>query len=296
MVVGGTAPSTSTVNRDLALISAALGRLVRLGLAPTNVAKAVKRGREPVRARPQDVRDHQRIAFDHARGHCSAHGVEQDPERAPCLARQLGPGHVHRVGAQCRGREPFARPVPEVGRDLGLDAFGIHDAPPVLADLQRVVRPPRPLGHVLRPGAVREPRVGLAARRVELTRVHRELRPLERAARMERRHVFALLRAVGYGALSSNTTGGANSALGFRALFSNTTGSPNTALGVDALAANTTGNFNTAVGYSALDSNTTGGNNIALGTAAATLMLITVVIILAPWVYVRYVRSEGRHA
>ena len=37
-------------------------------------------------------------------------------------------------------------------------------------------------------------------------------------------------------------------------------------------------------------------NNIALGTAAATLMLITVVIILAPWVYVRYVRSEGRHA
>jgi glucose/mannose transport system permease protein len=37
-------------------------------------------------------------------------------------------------------------------------------------------------------------------------------------------------------------------------------------------------------------------NNIALGTAAATLMLITVVIVLAPWVYARYVRPQGRHA
>ena len=37
-------------------------------------------------------------------------------------------------------------------------------------------------------------------------------------------------------------------------------------------------------------------NNIALGTAAATLMLITVVIILAPWVYSTYVRPQGRRA
>lgn len=37
-------------------------------------------------------------------------------------------------------------------------------------------------------------------------------------------------------------------------------------------------------------------NNIGLGTAAATIMLITVVSILAPWVYVRYVRPQGRHA
>ena len=35
-------------------------------------------------------------------------------------------------------------------------------------------------------------------------------------------------------------------------------------------------------------------NNIGLGTAAATMMLITVVIVLAPWVYVRYVRPQGR--
>jgi len=37
-------------------------------------------------------------------------------------------------------------------------------------------------------------------------------------------------------------------------------------------------------------------NNIALGTAAATIMLIAVVSILAPWVYARYVRPQGRHA
>jgi glucose/mannose transport system permease protein len=37
-------------------------------------------------------------------------------------------------------------------------------------------------------------------------------------------------------------------------------------------------------------------NNIALGTAAATLMLITVVMILAPWVYSTYVRPQGRRA
>ncbi len=37
-------------------------------------------------------------------------------------------------------------------------------------------------------------------------------------------------------------------------------------------------------------------NNIALGTAAATIMLITVVVLLAPWVYARYVRPQGRHA
>ena len=37
-------------------------------------------------------------------------------------------------------------------------------------------------------------------------------------------------------------------------------------------------------------------NNIGLATAAATVMLITVVLVLAPWVYVRYVRPQGRHA
>lgn len=34
-------------------------------------------------------------------------------------------------------------------------------------------------------------------------------------------------------------------------------------------------------------------NNIGLATAAATMMLITVAVILAPWVYARYVRPAG---
>lgn len=37
-------------------------------------------------------------------------------------------------------------------------------------------------------------------------------------------------------------------------------------------------------------------NNIALGTAAATIMLITVVVVLAPWVYARYIRAQRRPA
>jgi glucose/mannose transport system permease protein len=37
-------------------------------------------------------------------------------------------------------------------------------------------------------------------------------------------------------------------------------------------------------------------NNIALGTAAATMMLISVVAILAPWIYARYIRPQGRPA
>ncbi len=37
-------------------------------------------------------------------------------------------------------------------------------------------------------------------------------------------------------------------------------------------------------------------NNIALGTAAATIMLITVVAVLAPWVYARYIRTQRRPA
>lgn len=35
-------------------------------------------------------------------------------------------------------------------------------------------------------------------------------------------------------------------------------------------------------------------SNIGLATSAATLMLITVAIILAPWMYVRYIRDGGR--
>jgi glucose/mannose transport system permease protein len=37
-------------------------------------------------------------------------------------------------------------------------------------------------------------------------------------------------------------------------------------------------------------------NNIGLGTAAATIMLITVIAILTPWIYARYIRAQGRPA
>ncbi len=37
-------------------------------------------------------------------------------------------------------------------------------------------------------------------------------------------------------------------------------------------------------------------NNIGLGTAAATVMLVTVVSILAPWIYARYIRPQRRPA
>ncbi|MBA5777121.1 sugar ABC transporter permease [Stappia sp. F7233] len=37
-------------------------------------------------------------------------------------------------------------------------------------------------------------------------------------------------------------------------------------------------------------------NNIGLATAAATMMLISVAAVLAPWVYARYIRPQGRRA
>src|SRR5215203_3736475 len=37
-------------------------------------------------------------------------------------------------------------------------------------------------------------------------------------------------------------------------------------------------------------------NNVGLGTAAATVMLITVIVLLAPWIYARYIRPQGRQA
>jgi integrase len=49
--VKGEKPSNSSVNRDVALISASLGRLVRLGQLERNVAHRVKKGKEPSKAR-----------------------------------------------------------------------------------------------------------------------------------------------------------------------------------------------------------------------------------------------------
>jgi integrase len=51
VAVKGEEPSNSSVNRDVALVSAALGRLVRLGHLERNPAGRVTRAREPVKAR-----------------------------------------------------------------------------------------------------------------------------------------------------------------------------------------------------------------------------------------------------
>jgi endosialidase-like protein len=90
--------------------------------------------------------------------------------------------------------------------------------------------------------------------------------------------------AVGSGALQSNTTGtfnmaiGAealkannsnfNLAIGFRTLFQNTSGNHNTGIGAAALRNNTTAGFNVGVGADALRENTTGPNNTAVGASA----------------------------
>jgi hypothetical protein len=74
--------------------------------------------------------------------------------------------------------------------------------------------------------------------------------------------------AVGYKALTANTTGANNTAIGIQALVTNTTGNSNTASGYNALALNTTGSSNTAYGVSALQSNTTGASNTAYGVNA----------------------------
>jgi hypothetical protein len=71
--------------------------------------------------------------------------------------------------------------------------------------------------------------------------------------------------AIGYEALSSNTTGFRNFAIGYRALYSNTSGDGNVGLGYMALNQNTTGFRNCAVGYRALYLSSGGLRNNAFG-------------------------------
>jgi hypothetical protein len=74
--------------------------------------------------------------------------------------------------------------------------------------------------------------------------------------------------AVGYWALTSNTTGDRNTAIGSGTLRVNAAGQRNTAIGAQALELNTSGNANTAIGESALGANTDGAFNTAIGTNA----------------------------
>lgn len=73
---------------------------------------------------------------------------------------------------------------------------------------------------------------------------------------------------VGYGALTSNTSGYSNTALGGGALTTNTSGYYNTALGFDALGDNLDGHDNIGVGGSALSANHGGDYNTAMGGSA----------------------------
>ncbi|HEY6153334.1 MAG TPA: tail fiber domain-containing protein, partial [Candidatus Udaeobacter sp.] len=73
--------------------------------------------------------------------------------------------------------------------------------------------------------------------------------------------------AVGFRSLSSNNTGGLNTAVGAGTLLSNTA-DENTATGTGALLSNVTGNHNTANGAFTLLSNTEGSSNVANGHSA----------------------------
>ncbi|MBK9731321.1 MAG: tail fiber domain-containing protein [Chitinophagaceae bacterium] len=74
--------------------------------------------------------------------------------------------------------------------------------------------------------------------------------------------------ALGFQALSLNTSGYNNVATGYQAMYLNTTGYRNVANGYLALTANTIGNFNTATGYTALYYNADGTGNSAHGAGA----------------------------
>ena len=74
--------------------------------------------------------------------------------------------------------------------------------------------------------------------------------------------------AIGFKALSANSTGFRNTATGNGALQSDTIGAENTAFGYFALNRNTNGDSNTAVGDSALTFDTSGFNNTAIGFSA----------------------------
>ena len=70
--------------------------------------------------------------------------------------------------------------------------------------------------------------------------------------------------AVGYQSAVANTTG-INTSVGYQSLYTNTTGTENTAVGFLALNKNTTGNYNAGLSDQALYNNTTGSNNVAVG-------------------------------
>ena len=74
--------------------------------------------------------------------------------------------------------------------------------------------------------------------------------------------------AVGYVALTANTSGWKNTALGHETLLRNTTGSFNTGLGKNAFWGNTTQSNNTGVGHNAAFEGAAGDNNTIVGASS----------------------------
>ena len=74
--------------------------------------------------------------------------------------------------------------------------------------------------------------------------------------------------AVGYEAMSANTTANHNTAVGKNALLSSTTGEQNTVIGSNSMTSSSTAGNCTLVGYLAGQQITTGGANTALGMMA----------------------------
>jgi hypothetical protein len=74
--------------------------------------------------------------------------------------------------------------------------------------------------------------------------------------------------AVGTYALTSLTSGSANSAFGYNSLYYNNTGGTNSAFGSFALWKNESGDHNCAFGYNSLGANTSGSPNSAFGSSA----------------------------
>jgi hypothetical protein len=80
-----------------------------------------------------------------------------------------------------------------------------------------------------------------------------------------------IITAVGYSALTANTTGTANTALGSNALLLSSTGSNAISIGEDSTATQTTANNNIMIGAGADDlTSATAGNAIVIGSAKST--------------------------
>jgi len=88
--------------------------------------------------------------------------------------------------------------------------------------------------------------------------------------------------AIGYTALSSNTTADDNTALGFGALKLST-GAENTAIGANALDANTSGQYNVAIGSNALTGVSTADDNVAIGAYALSGVPLNGNIAIGSW-------------